>query len=485
MKPQRAAPLTAPLIYADRLFPADFATRAVARAALRRGARPADRQPARPHRSALVSPTNAPFPDPARAVRHARPLCVPHALQPGRAARGPRHPAHGRRRGRDRCAQDLAHVRRALSPVPRHADAALARPGVRRACSASTMRLSAETADRYFDRISECLAQPGVPAARAVRALQHRGDRHDREPARSARRITTRSASPAGRAAWSPPTGPTRWSIPSSTAFAANVEQLRRAHRLTTRSTWRGYLDAHRQAPRLSSSSMGATSTDHGHPTAQTADLAAGRGRGAVRASVSRASSAPGDAELFRAPDADRDGAHEPRRRAGDADPSRARCATTIRRCSPRFGRDKGADIPTRTDYVRALKPLLDRFGNEPRPHAHPLHARRDALLARAGAARRPLSGAQARARLVVPRQPRGHAALPRADHRDRRLLQHRRLQRRHARLPVDPGAARRGAARRLRLPRRLVVEHRLDEDEAREVARDLAYNLAKKAYKL
>src|SRR5207248_3475121 len=31
-----------------------------------------------------------------------------------------------------------------------------------------------------------------------------------------------------------------------------------------------------------------------------------------------------------------------------------------------KFGRDMGADIPTRTDYVRALKPLLDRFGNEP-----------------------------------------------------------------------------------------------------------------------
>jgi glucuronate isomerase len=31
-----------------------------------------------------------------------------------------------------------------------------------------------------------------------------------------------------------------------------------------------------------------------------------------------------------------------------------------------RFGRDKGADIPQRTEYVRALKPLLDRFGNEP-----------------------------------------------------------------------------------------------------------------------
>jgi glucuronate isomerase len=31
----------------------------------------------------------------------------------------------------------------------------------------------------------------------------------------------------------------------------------------------------------------------------------------------------------------------------------------------------------------------------------------------------------------------------------------------------------------------RLVAEHRLDEDEARELAVDLAYNLAKQAYKL
>jgi glucuronate isomerase len=31
----------------------------------------------------------------------------------------------------------------------------------------------------------------------------------------------------------------------------------------------------------------------------------------------------------------------------------------------------------------------------------------------------------------------------------------------------------------------RLVAEHRLDEDEAAEVARDLAYGLAKRAYRL
>jgi glucuronate isomerase len=32
-----------------------------------------------------------------------------------------------------------------------------------------------------------------------------------------------------------------------------------------------------------------------------------------------------------------------------------------------RYGRDIGADIPTPTNYVDALRPLLDRFGNEPR----------------------------------------------------------------------------------------------------------------------
>jgi glucuronate isomerase len=32
-----------------------------------------------------------------------------------------------------------------------------------------------------------------------------------------------------------------------------------------------------------------------------------------------------------------------------------------------RRGRDKGADIPTRTEYVTALKPLLDRFGSDSR----------------------------------------------------------------------------------------------------------------------
>ena len=87
-----------------------------------------------------------------------------------------------------------------------------------------------------------------------------------------------------------------------------------------------------------------------------------------------------------------------------------------------------------------AARPLRQRA----RFHADPVHARRDDLCARAGAARRPLPGAEARPAVVVPRQLRGHAALPRAGDRDGGLLQHRRLQRRHPRLPVDSRAPRR-----------------------------------------
>ena len=118
-------------LHPDRLFPADTGTRDVAR-----------RLYATVKHLPIVSPhghtdpqwfaDDEPFADASRAAHHARPLRVPHALQPGHRARGPRHPARATaaRSRRDR-AQDLAHVRRALSPVPRHAVAAVARPRVR------------------------------------------------------------------------------------------------------------------------------------------------------------------------------------------------------------------------------------------------------------------------------------------------------------------------------------------------------------------
>ena len=127
----RAAPLTAPLIHADRLFPTDFATRDARARAVRDGARPADRLAARPHRSAVVRRQRA-VPRSARALFVTPDHYVFRMLySQGVPLEELGIPRKGRRSaGRDRRAQDLAHVRRALSPVPRHADAAVARPRV-------------------------------------------------------------------------------------------------------------------------------------------------------------------------------------------------------------------------------------------------------------------------------------------------------------------------------------------------------------------
>jgi glucuronate isomerase len=127
--------------------------------------------------------------------------------------------------------------------------------------------------------------------------------------------------------------------------------------------TWKGYLAAHR-VRRAEFIRMGATSTDHGHPTAATAD----RSKPEAEALFAKVMAGPVDAataELFRA-----QMLTEMARMSLDdglvmqIHPGSFR--NHNRQVFETFGRDKGADIPTRTDYVRALKPLLDALGNEP-----------------------------------------------------------------------------------------------------------------------
>ena len=117
------------------------------------------------------------------------------------------------------------------------------------------------------------------------------------------------------------------------------------------------------------------------------------------------------------------------------------------------FGTDRGADIPVAIEFTRALRPLLERYGDAPQLPDRPLHPRRDHLVPRAGAARRLLPVRLPRRAVVVPRHPRRHAPFPRGGHRHRRLRQDQRLRRRHPRLLLDPGAPRHGATGRLRLP--------------------------------
>ncbi|GAM03017.1 hypothetical protein MBENS4_0016 [Novosphingobium sp. MBES04] len=150
-----------------------------------------------------------------------------------------------------------------------------------------------------------------------------------------------------------------------------------------------------------------------------------------------------------------------------------------------RFGRDKGADIPVSTEYVRALKPLLDRFGNEA-DFTLILFTLDESVYARELA---PLAGHYPCLRL-------GPAwwfhDSPEGMRRFRRSVTETAGFYNTVGFNDDTRAflsipARHDLARRIDCGflAELVMEHRLEDWEAAELARDLAYDLAKKAYKL
>lgn len=128
-------------------------------------------------------------------------------------------------------------------------------------------------------------------------------------------------------------------------------------------SSYSGYLEAHRKQ-RRAFQAMGATATDHGHPTAATADLDPSTCEALYQKAL-KGVCTPDEAELFRA-----QMLTEMAKMSLDDGMVMQLHPGSNRNHNPlifsRYGRDKGADIPQRTEYVNALKPLLDRFGNEP-----------------------------------------------------------------------------------------------------------------------
>lgn len=124
--------------------------------------------------------------------------------------------------------------------------------------------------------------------------------------------------------------------------------------------SWKGYLAAHAKR-RADFRAAGATATDHGHPTAQTANLSPDEAERLFRTILSD-SWTPQDAELFRAQMLTEMAAMS----VDDGMVMQIHPGSFRNHNQGLFashGRDKGADIPMRTDYVHALKPLLDRFG--------------------------------------------------------------------------------------------------------------------------
>jgi hypothetical protein len=108
---------------------------------------------------------------------------------------------------------------------------------------------------------------------------------------------------------------------------------------------------------------MGATSTDHGHPTPATADLSAADAE-ALFERVTSGNCSPEDAELFRAQMlTEMAGMSLEDGLVMQIHPGS--CRNHNPQLFERFGRDIGADTPLRTEYIENLRPLLSKYGNE------------------------------------------------------------------------------------------------------------------------
>lgn len=340
--------------------------------------------------------------------------------------------------------------------------------------------LNVETADKIFDRISECLEQDAFrPRAlfdefnievlatteSPLDALEHHK--------------TIASSNWDGRVITAYRPDPVV--DPEFEGFAENIARLGELTGEDTKS-WKGYLAAHRKR-REFFKSIGATSTDHGHPTARTENLPQNDAAALFKKILSGEFTA-GESELFRA-----QMLTEMARMSLDDDLVMQIHPGSFRNHSAtlfeRFGRDKGADIPMQTNYVHALKPLLDAFGHEP-DLTIILFTLDETAYARELA---PLAGVYPALRL-------GPAWWFHDSPEGMRRFREQTTEtagfyntvgfnddtRAFLSIPARHDVARRMDCAFLA---RLVADHRLNEEEAAEIAVDLAYTLAKKAYRL
>ncbi|MDQ0469081.1 glucuronate isomerase [Labrys wisconsinensis] len=340
-------------------------------------------------------------------------------------------------------------------------------------------RLGEANADRIHDTIAEALAKPEF----RPRALYDRFDiaaiaTTDAALDDLAWHAEIRASGWHGRVI--PTYRPDAVVDPARTDFRDNVERLLALCQAPA--TWEGYLDAHR-VRRAHFRAHGATATDHGHPTARTAALDTASAR-ALFERVLRPPVSAADAELFRA-----QMLTEMARMSLEDGLVMQIHPGSWRNHNPglldRFGPDMGADIPTPTDYVQALKPLLDIVGND--PHLTLILFTLDETAY--GRELAPLAGHYPCLRLGPPWW---FFDSPEGIRRFRELTTETAGfyntvgfnddTRAYLSIPARHDMARRADCAFLA---RLVADHRLDEDEAHEVAHALTHGLVKDAYRL
>lgn len=341
-------------------------------------------------------------------------------------------------------------------------------------------RLSEKTADLYFDTISQKLTTPEFrPRALFDRfgievlattdspldSLEDHKAIHDSD---WKRRIL-------------PTFRPDSVVDPEFAGFTGRIAELGRITGEDT-ATWPGYLKALRKT-RDHFRTLGCTATDHGHPTAQTADLSS-RDAEALYLAVVNGSANAAQQELFRAQMLTEmarmsleDGLVMQLHPGSFRNHNRA--------VFERYGRDTGADIPRPTNYVEALRPLLDRFGNEAGFRLI-LFTLDESTYSRELA---PLAGHYPCLRLGPPWW---FHDSPEGMMRFREQVTETAGFYNTVGFNDDTRAflsipARHDVARRIDCAflARLVAEHRIEEDEAVELAHELASGLVRRAYKL
>lgn len=143
--------------------------------------------------------------------------------------------------------------------------------------------------------------------------------------------------------------------------FADNIRKLAEITGEDT-SHYAGYLQALR-IRRQVFRDHGATATDHGHPTAKTADLAP-TDAAALYQKCLQGQATREETELFRAQMlTEMAGMSLVDGMTMQIHPGAHRNHNSI--IFQNFGADKGADIPSPTEFVSNLKPLLEKYGNE------------------------------------------------------------------------------------------------------------------------
>lgn len=340
--------------------------------------------------------------------------------------------------------------------------------------------LNAENADRIYDQIDQCLKRDDY----RPRALFDRFNIEALSTTESALDPLTfhkqiQDSDWGGRVITA--YRPDNVIDPEFEGFSDNVAALGTLTGEDTMS-WSGYLAAHR-IRRQFFKAHGATSSDHGHPTART-EVLSNQTAAALFAKALKGDCTADETDAFRG--------HmltEMARMSLDDGLVLQIHPGSVRNHAPsifdRFGRDKGFDIPRRTDFVGALKPLLNEVGTDPRLTVIIFMLDETTL----GRELAPLAGVYPALKLGPPwwffDSPEG-------------MMRFRELTtetagfyntvgfnddtRAFCSIPARHDMARRVDCAYLSIQ---VRTGRLSDDDAFEVVKDLSYGLAKKAYKL